>query len=176
MSTPNIIKLVAEENHIKFRSLVNDMLYSKLSESISDKTTNILASIFDAELVEEKDDNKKPDADGDGVPDWADKKPGKDDNEDDDDDKDEDEDDDDDKKPIKEAKKYKKDEDEDEDEEEDEEEDEDEEENKDEDEESEQNVHIDIVKGKHESDPGDEKPMGKKKGKKKLVFKKKGKR
>jgi len=34
-------------------------------------------------LREEEEDNKKPDDDGDGVPDYADKKPGKDDNEDD---------------------------------------------------------------------------------------------
>lgn len=44
---------------------------------------------------EEKDDNKKPDEDGDGVPDWADKKPGKDDNEDKEDDKEDDKKDDD---------------------------------------------------------------------------------
>jgi hypothetical protein len=36
------------------------------------------AAISEREEIEEK---KKPDADGDGVPDWADKKPGKDDNE-----------------------------------------------------------------------------------------------
>jgi hypothetical protein len=34
-----------------------------------------------AELMKALAEKKKPDADGDGVPDWADKKPGKDDNE-----------------------------------------------------------------------------------------------
>ena len=38
-------------------------------------------------LEAKKESNKKPDADGDGVPDWADKKPGEDDNEEDDNDK-----------------------------------------------------------------------------------------
>ena len=36
----------------------------------------------DDKTGEKKTESKKPDADGDGVPDWADKKPGKDDNED----------------------------------------------------------------------------------------------
>jgi hypothetical protein len=40
------------------------------------------------EEVEEDSTKKKPDEDGDGVPDWADKKPGKDDNEEDDEDED----------------------------------------------------------------------------------------
>lgn len=49
-------------------------------------------------------ESKKPDEDGDGVPDWADKKPGEDDNEDKDDDKeDKDDDKDDDKKEVDEA-------------------------------------------------------------------------
>ena len=41
----------------------------------------------DVEYTSEATEKKKPDADGDGVPDWADKKPGKDDNADKDDDK-----------------------------------------------------------------------------------------
>ena len=49
-------------------------------------------------------ESKKPDEDGDGVPDWADKKSGKDDNEDDDkDDSDKDDDKDDDKEKVDEA-------------------------------------------------------------------------
>jgi hypothetical protein len=40
------------------------------------------AAIAERENMSEKQANKKPDADGDGVPDWADKKPGEDDNED----------------------------------------------------------------------------------------------
>jgi hypothetical protein len=38
--------------------------------------------LSNANAVVEAESKKKPDADGDGVPDWADKKPGKDDNED----------------------------------------------------------------------------------------------
>ena len=137
MSNQNLIKLVAEENHVKFRSLVNDILYGKLSEEISNKTTETLASIFDAELIEENGE-KKPDADGDGVPDWADKKPGQDDNADDEDTDDDDDDDDDDgKKKLKEEKKNKKDKDE---EEEDDEEDDDEEDEEEEEEEEEEDV------------------------------------
>jgi hypothetical protein len=40
------------------------------------------AAIAERENMSEKQANKKPDADGDGVPDWADKKPGEDDNKD----------------------------------------------------------------------------------------------
>lgn len=42
--------------------------------------------LSNANAVVEAESKKKPDADGDGVPDWADKKPGKDDNEDKEDD------------------------------------------------------------------------------------------
>jgi hypothetical protein len=166
MSSENLVKFALEENHVKFRSALNESLYSLLSEKISDRTLEILANIFEGEIIEEeKEDNKKPDEDGDGVPDWADKKPGRDDNEDDEDEEDEDEDeeeedeedeDDKDKKPKKmtEAKKQKG-------------------KNVDDDE-TEQNVHIDIIKGEHTSDAGDENPKGKKK--KKMIIKKKGKK
>ena len=46
----------------------------------------LIAKMDQLEQVDEEA-KKKPDEDGDGVPDWADKKPGKDDNEDKDDDK-----------------------------------------------------------------------------------------
>ena len=41
------------------------------------------ASLAEGHGSMKRDDNKKPDADGDGVPDWADKKDGEDDNEED---------------------------------------------------------------------------------------------
>lgn len=137
MSSLDLIKFALDENHVKFRSTLSEMLYVKLSEGIAEKTTEMISDIFELPVIEEE---KKPDADGDGVPDWADKKPGEDDNADD-------EDDDEDnkkkkKKKLEEAKKNKKkdeeDEEEDEDEDdEDEDEDEDDEEEEEEDEEKE---------------------------------------
>lgn len=113
MKNQDLIKSVIEENHVKFRSILNESLYSLLSDKISNKTFEMMSELFDAEIIEEQK-NKKPDEDGDGVPDWADKKPGENDNEDededDDDDEDEDEDEDeDDKNKNKKDKKKKSD-------------------------------------------------------------------
>ena len=77
MSSLDLIKFALNENHVKFRSTLSEMLYVKLSEGIAEKTTETISKIFDLPIIEEE---KKPDADGDGVPDWADKKPGEDDN------------------------------------------------------------------------------------------------
>ena len=69
---------------------VDGKVYKVSGEEISESTCNMTAEgemcpkhgFAECAMYESKD-NKKPDADGDGVPDWADKKSGKDDNEDD---------------------------------------------------------------------------------------------
>lgn len=57
MSSTDLIKFVAEENHVKFRSTLNNLLYSKLSEGISEKTFETLSGIFASDIME----GKKPD-------------------------------------------------------------------------------------------------------------------
>jgi len=53
MSSLDLIKFALNENHVKFRSTLNDMLYSRLSEAIQDTTKDMVAEIFDTERVDE---------------------------------------------------------------------------------------------------------------------------
>lgn len=56
--------------------------YDAVHTSESYQKNKLFLDVLNAEITEREniDEAKKPDADGDGVPDWADKKPGKDDN------------------------------------------------------------------------------------------------
>ena len=56
MSSLDLIKFVADENHVKFRSTLSEMLYSRLAESIGEKTKDMVADIFGTERLEEEVD------------------------------------------------------------------------------------------------------------------------
>lgn len=138
MSTSDLIKLVAEENHVKFRSSLNDVLYTKLAEQIAEKTTEMISELFDGEIMEAK--KEKPDfldMDKDGNTEESMKKALKDkeddgEEEEEEEDEDEDDDEDEDEKPRKKMNEAKKDKEEDEDEEEEDEDEEEEEEDEEE--------------------------------------------
>ena len=122
MSSPDLIKFVSEENHVKFRSSLNDVLYLKLAEQISERTTEIISELFDGEIMEAK--KAKPDfldMDKDGNKKESMKKALKDKKHSMKEDKDEDEDEDEDEEEEDEDEKDDDDEDDDEDEEEEEE-------------------------------------------------------
>ena len=69
-------KLSQVEMNENFDSVIKNENYQK-SKLFLDVLNTAIAEREDANVEE----GSKPDADGDGVPDWADKKPGKDDNE-----------------------------------------------------------------------------------------------
>ena len=73
MKHQDLIKSVIEENHVKFRSTLNESLYTLLSEKISNKTFEMMSELFNAEIIQEA----KPDfldVDGDGDKDESFKK------------------------------------------------------------------------------------------------------
>jgi hypothetical protein len=51
MSSLDLINFAANENHVKFRSALNEMLYSRLSEAIKEKTKDMVSEIFETEKV-----------------------------------------------------------------------------------------------------------------------------
>jgi hypothetical protein len=51
MSSLDLISFAANENHVKFRSTLNEMLYSRLSEAIKEKTKDMVSEIFETEKV-----------------------------------------------------------------------------------------------------------------------------
>jgi hypothetical protein len=53
MSSLNLIKLAATENHVQFRSELNEMLYSLLSEAIKEKTVDVVAEVFNTQKITE---------------------------------------------------------------------------------------------------------------------------
>lgn len=53
MSSLDLIKFAADENHVKFRSALNEMLYSKLSEAVKVATVNMVAEIFDTQRADD---------------------------------------------------------------------------------------------------------------------------
>lgn len=53
MSSLDLIKFAANENHVKFRSTLNDMLYGKLAEAIQETTKDMVAEIFETERVDD---------------------------------------------------------------------------------------------------------------------------
>lgn len=53
MSSLDLIKFAADENHVKFRSALNEMLYSKLSEAVKEATVNMVAEIFDTQRADD---------------------------------------------------------------------------------------------------------------------------
>ena len=59
--------------------------FAKAQDGDNPMAVESIKQALELALEAKKESNKKPDADGDGVPDWADKKPGKDDNADDED-------------------------------------------------------------------------------------------
>ena len=85
---PYIYKLIGETDRVKMLGpddIVAEDRKTKTKESsrktsFEEKFKEWADNLVDSAL-EEDDDNKKPDEDGDGVPDWADKKPGEDDDE-----------------------------------------------------------------------------------------------
>jgi hypothetical protein len=111
----DIIPLILDNKMNQAKSLLEQRMYSKLGVVLENKLEEYAPTIFITEeerALYEEEMKKKPDEDGDGVPDWADKYPGKDDKEEEaDDSEDEDEEDDEDKKKSK--KKSKKDDEED---------------------------------------------------------------
>ena len=61
--------------------------FAKAQDGDNPMAVESIRKALELALEAKKESNKKPDADGDGVPDWADDKPGEDDNADDEDDK-----------------------------------------------------------------------------------------
>lgn len=53
MSSLQLVEFAASENHVKFRSLLGEMLYARLSEEIKEKTKDMVAEIFDTERVDD---------------------------------------------------------------------------------------------------------------------------
>ena len=53
MSSLQLVEFAASENHVKFRSLLGEMLYARLSEQIKEKTKDMVAEIFDTERVDD---------------------------------------------------------------------------------------------------------------------------
>jgi len=53
MSVSHLISFAADENHVKFRSTLSEMLYGKLSEAVKEKTKDMVAEIFKTERVDE---------------------------------------------------------------------------------------------------------------------------
>jgi Mg-chelatase subunit ChlI len=53
MSSLDLIKFAANENHVKFRTTLNDMLYGKLAEAIQETTKDMVAEIFETERVDD---------------------------------------------------------------------------------------------------------------------------
>jgi hypothetical protein len=53
MSSLDLIKFAANENHVKFRSALSDMLYGKLAEAIQETTKDMVAEIFETQRVDD---------------------------------------------------------------------------------------------------------------------------
>lgn len=78
-----IIPLILEDKMVQAKELLEQRLYSKMGVILESKLEEYAPTIFMTEeekALYEEEKKKKPDDDKDGVPDWADKKPGKDDN------------------------------------------------------------------------------------------------
>ena len=78
-----IIPLILEDKMVQAKELLEQRLYSKMGVILEAKLEEYGPTIFMTEeekAVYEEEKKKKPDEDKDGVPDWADKKPGEDDN------------------------------------------------------------------------------------------------
>lgn len=90
----DIIPLILNKKFAHANELLEQRLYKKLGKTLEESLLEYAPSVFMNQIEKEayftaldeakKKMKKKPDADGDGVPDWADKKEGEDDNEEDD--------------------------------------------------------------------------------------------
>jgi hypothetical protein len=56
MSSLDLIKFAANENHVKFRSALNEMLYAKLSYVIKESTIDMISEVFNVERLQESSD------------------------------------------------------------------------------------------------------------------------
>ena len=91
----NVIPLILDNKLNQAKSLLEQRLFTRMGVVLENKLEDYAPTIFMSEeekALWEEAKKKKPDEDGDGVPDWADKKPGEDDTEEEDEDEDEDED------------------------------------------------------------------------------------